>query len=69
MTDEQPGPMPADPRQALKDALWGMGVTDDLAEAWITRWEAAAAAEGISPDDSEWWARAAAWIDEHRPAD
>ena len=56
-------------RAALKDELWGMGVPDDLAEAWIARWEASAAEQGLTADDPAWWSRAAAWIHEHRPAD
>jgi hypothetical protein len=80
MTDEQPRvpaagePLASEPpatgrRQALKDELWGMGVADDLAETWIARWEAAAAELGVTPQDADWWSRAATWIDEHRPAD
>ena len=46
-----------------------MGVPDDLAEAWIARWEASAAEQGLTADDPAWWSRAAAWIHEHRPAD
>jgi len=69
MTDDARGPAPDDPRQELKDDLWGMGVTDDLAEGWIARWTAAAAELGVTGDDPRYWRLAAAWIDERRPAD
>jgi len=56
-------------RAALKDELWGMGVPDDLAEGWIARWDATAAAAGIAPDDPAYWRLGAAWIHGNRPAD
>jgi len=55
-----------DPRQALKDELWGMGVADDQSEAWIRRWEDEAARRGLTPDDPAYWPGALAWIDETR---
>ena len=55
-----------DPRQALKDELWGMGVTDDLAEGWIERWEVEAARRGVGPDDADYWTQALDWIAETR---
>ena len=65
MSDEEPA-RAGDPRQALKDELWGMGVPDDLAEAWIVRWEAEAVRRGIAPDDPTYWPDALVWIDETR---
>jgi hypothetical protein len=55
-----------DPRHALKDELWGMGVSDEQAEAWIARWDAEAIRRGIAPDDPSYWPDALAWIDETR---
>lgn len=67
--DEQLPPTADDPRQALKDELWAMGVPDAQAEAWIERWEAEAAAIGVGPADPAYWRLASAWIDEAREAD
>jgi hypothetical protein len=69
MTDDDELPPPDDPRQALKDELWSMGVPDAQAEAWIERWEAEAGAIGVAPDDPAYWRLASAWIDEAREAD
>jgi hypothetical protein len=54
-------------RAALKDRLWGVGVSDDLAEAWIVRWEAEAARRGLKRD-AQYWRLAADWIDRERGA-
>jgi len=69
VTNDDAAPVHDDPRSALKVELWGMGVADDQAEAWISRWVAAAADLGIAHDDPAYWRLASAWIDEHRPAD
>ena len=63
--DDEPA-RAGDPRQALKDELWGMGVTDEQAETWIARWADEAAARGLPTDDPSYWRRALAWIDETR---
>jgi hypothetical protein len=55
-----------DPRAALKDELWSMGVTDEQAEAWIGRWSAEAVRRGLEPSDAAYWPEALAWIDEAR---
>jgi len=57
-----------DPRQALKDELWGMGVPDATAEELIAAWEAHARVAGITRDDTAYWVLAAAWIDRERGA-
>ena len=62
--DDAPGDR--EPRQALKDELWSMGVTDEQAERWIGRWEAEAARRGLPPGDPSYWAEGLAWIDELR---
>jgi hypothetical protein len=67
MTNEQGDPDP-DPRQALKDELWGMGVPDAAAEEMLATWEAHALEAGIRRDDAAYWTLAAAWIDEARGA-
>ena len=54
-------------RAALKERLWGAGVSDDLAEAWIVRWEAEAARLGLQRD-ADYWRLAAEWIDRERGA-
>jgi hypothetical protein len=54
-------------RAALKDRLWGVGVSDDLAEMWIVRWEAEAARRGLSRDE-RYWELAGDWIDIERGA-
>ncbi len=64
-SDEEPA-LAGDPRQALKDELWGMGVSDEQSEAWILRWEAEASRRGLTPDDPAYWPQALAWIDETR---
>jgi hypothetical protein len=61
-------PLDARRRADLKDRLWGEGVADDQAEAWIDRWEAGAAARGL-PRDAEFWRLAGEWIDRERGAD
>jgi len=58
----------ADPRRALKDELWGMGVPDAAAEELIAAWEVHARATGIARDDAAYWHLAAAWIDRERGA-
>lgn len=65
MTNDDADPA-VDPRQALKDELWGMGVPDALAERWISRWEVEAARRGLLPDAPSYWTEALAWIDETR---
>jgi hypothetical protein len=57
---------PPDPRQQLKDELWSMGVSDDLAEGWIQRWEVEAARRAVSAGDTDYWAQALDWIVETR---
>jgi hypothetical protein len=57
---------PQDPRQGLKDELWSIGVTDDLAEAWIERWAVEAARRAVRPDDPGYWTQALEWIVETR---
>jgi hypothetical protein len=52
-------------RDTLKERLWGVGVSDDLAEAWIVKWEAEAARLGLHRD-AGYWRRAWAWIDRER---
>ena len=64
--DDQESAGVDDPRQALKDELWGMGVADAQSEAWIRRWEDEAARRGLTPDDPAYWPGALAWIDETR---
>jgi hypothetical protein len=54
-------------RDALKENLWGQGVSDDLAEAWIARWEADPSSQAI-PRDKAYWIRAMEWIDRERGA-
>ncbi len=54
-------------RAALKQRLWGVGVSDDLAEAWIVRWEAEGARLKLRRD-ADYWRLAAAWIDRERGA-
>ena len=54
-------------RAALKERLWGEGVPDDVAEAWIARWEAEAEGRGL-PRDDEYWLLAADWIATERGA-
>lgn len=54
-------------RAALKERLWGEGVSDDLAEAWIARWESEAVRRGLKRD-ATYWHLAAEWIDEERGA-
>jgi hypothetical protein len=63
--DDEPA-MAGDPRQALKDELWGMGVTEAQAEAWIARWSDEAERRGLAIDDPSYWPQALAWIDETR---
>ena len=63
--DDEPA-RAGDPRQALKDELWGMGVTDEQAESWIARWAGEATRRGLAPDDPTYWPQALAWIDETR---
>jgi len=67
-TTRDPARTDARRRADLKDRLWGEGVTDDLAETWIARWEAEAVARGI-PRDAAFWRMAAGWIDRERGAD
>ncbi len=57
-----------DPRQALKDELWGMGVPDAAAEELLAAWEAHAVEAGIPRDDPAYWALGATWIDQARGA-
>ena len=59
-------PAAVDPRQALKDQLWGMGVPDEQAERWLERWAAEATRRGLPTDDPSYWTDALAWIDETR---
>ena len=66
MEDQPTGERPFD-RDALKEELWGQGVSDDLAEAWIARWEASAASHD-APHDGLFWRRALEWIDRERGA-
>ena len=54
-------------RDRLKDDLWAEGVSDDLAEQWIARWEEEAAPRDV-PRDASYWANARAWIDRERGA-
>lgn len=54
-------------RAALKDRLWGEGVSDDLAEMWIARWEAEAARRGLRRNVA-YWREAGDWIDRERGA-
>jgi hypothetical protein len=65
VSDDEPARV-GDPRQALKDELWGMGVPDDQSEAWIRRWEEEAARRGRTPEDPAYWPEALTWIDETR---
>ena len=65
MIDDEAAPE-QDPRQRVKDELWGMGVTDAQAERWIERWRAEAARRGLASDDPSFWDRGLAWIDETR---
>jgi len=66
MDDAAPGEARFD-RDALKQELWGQGVSDDLAEALIARWEASDPS-GIVPRDDRYWHRALEWIDRERGA-
>ena len=54
-------------RAALKDRLWAEGVSNDLAEAWISRWEESAESRDL-PRDDRYWLRAGEWIDRERGA-
>ena len=54
-------------RDRLKDELWGQGVADDQAEAWIARWEREAASPD-RPRDEAYWRAAFEWIDRERGA-
>jgi hypothetical protein len=57
-----------DPRDTLKEDLWGQGVPDAAAEELIAAWEAHARDAAISEDDAGYWGLAAAWIDRVRGA-
>lgn len=57
-----------DPRQALKDDLWGQGVPDAATEELLAAWEAHAREAGVTKADPAYWTHAAAWIDGARGA-
>ncbi|MEI7745579.1 MAG: hypothetical protein WCK58_17720 [Chloroflexota bacterium] len=64
MTDARHQDAAADAaRELLKDGLWSTGMPEADAEAWIARWVAEAAGEGIDPRDPRYWALARDWID------
>jgi hypothetical protein len=57
-----------DPRDTLKDELWGQGVPDAAAEELLAAWEAHARDAAISEADPAYWTIAADWIDRERGA-